>query len=92
LEAGTLRNQKQKCRKKTKKVGLSFIFFSWIMYGFILVIPLLHIYSRIKFFICAALYVSSHAFFWVGVLILGREVVDKYGGYKLLSMIKRRKG
>lgn len=76
---------------KLKKAGFILIVISWIIYSLILIIPFLPLYLSMKLFLGAVLYLSSHAVFWLGVLILGREVLNKYKDFNLLRRLRRIK-
>lgn len=92
MEAETLGTHLGMTKKKLKKAGLILIAVSWIIYSLILIIPFLPLYLKTKLFLGAVLYLSSHAVFWLGVLLLGREVLNKYKGLNLLSRLKKNKG
>ncbi|HBV99401.1 MAG: hypothetical protein JL50_13290 [Peptococcaceae bacterium BICA1-7] len=91
MEEGTLCIHKGMLNTKLKKAGLILIVISWIIYSLILIIPFLPLYLSMKLFLGAVLYLSSHAVFWLGVLILGREVLNKYKDFNLLRRLRRIK-
>jgi len=83
-------NQKQKINNLKIKIGFCLVIFSWIIYSFIFIIPFWPAVLNLKLIIGSILYLLSHAFFWIGVLILGRKFSHKYKGFDLLNRLKKR--
>ena len=64
-----------------KKMGIILIIASFILYGSILLIPFTPFTSGTKVVLGTALAVAGEVSFWVGGIILGKEVVQKYKKY-----------
>lgn len=71
---------------RIKSIGLVLITLSWIIYGIIFITPFSSLNLKIKALICTISYCSSHVVFWTGVLIVGKEVANKY---KVMSLLRR---
>ena len=61
-----------------KKVGIFLIILSCILYGGLLLVPFIPYTVRTKTVITTALIISGEGAFWVGGIILGKELVTKY--------------
>lgn len=61
-----------------KKIGFTLIVASFVLYGLILFVPSLPFSISVKGAITGGLIVFGEVTFWVGGLILGKEVVQKY--------------
>ncbi|SFR01059.1 transporter suffix domain-containing protein [Desulfoscipio geothermicus] len=66
---------------KFRKLGAGFIVLSFILYGLILVVPFTPFSTGVKVGISTALAVTGEVSFWVGGLILGKEVVVRLKKY-----------
>jgi hypothetical protein len=64
--------------KLLKKIGILLFVLSFVLYGLILLIPLLSVSLKAKTIITTSLIVSGEITFWSGGLILGKEVMRKY--------------
>ncbi|WP_240903807.1 transporter suffix domain-containing protein [Chengkuizengella sediminis] len=64
-----------------KKLGFILIIFSFIFYGLILIVPFLNVSTGFKTAVTGILIIVGEISFWVGGLILGREVVKKYRNF-----------
>lgn len=76
---------------KIMNVGLLLITFSWVIYGIIFITPFFCLTLKLKALICTVSYCSSHVIFWLGVLILGKEAVNKYKSFNLFNLLRRLK-
>lgn len=64
-----------------KKIGVLLIILSFVLYGGLLLVPFTPYTTGTKAVISTVLIVSGEASFWLGALILGKELVKKYGKY-----------
>lgn len=62
-----------------------FILLSFPLYGLILWVPFTPLVTENKILLSAGLFVASEIAFWGGVMVLGREVVDRYKVYFTIS-------
>ncbi|MDE3837794.1 hypothetical protein C0966_00020 [Bacillus methanolicus] len=78
-------SQKQKTlsskRSTLRKVGIGLIIMSFVLYGALLLVPLIPFSTGTKVIISSVLVLSGEITFWVGGIILGKEVVTKYRKY-----------
>jgi hypothetical protein len=58
-----------------KWLGIGLIVISSVLYGSILAIPFLSLTLKAKAAVTTALIITGEATFWIGALILGKEVV-----------------
>lgn len=61
-----------------KRWGFGLIIASCILYGLLLVVPLLNVSIGTKTITATVLVISGEVSFWVGGIIVGKEVVKKY--------------
>jgi predicted membrane channel-forming protein YqfA (hemolysin III family) len=61
-----------------KKLGLLLVILSFVLYGFIFLLPFLNAQASTKVWITTILVFAGEASFWLGGIILGREFVKKY--------------
>lgn len=74
------------------KIGIALVAASFILYGSILVVPLTPFAGKTKIIIGSALAVSGEISFWVGGIILGKEVITKYRKYlNPMNWLKRKR-
>lgn len=67
------------------------IVISYLIYGFVFIIPLLHFKLKTTMIFCALLYVTSHAMFWIGTAIMGRNILNSPILTNLLKCLKTLK-
>jgi hypothetical protein len=63
---------------KLRKVGITLIISSFILYGGLLIVPLTPFSTSGKLTFSSILVVMGEITFWIGGIILGREVVGRY--------------
>lgn len=68
-----------------RALAAMFIMLSFPLYGMILWVPFAPFPPEIKIFLSAGLFVASEIAFWGGVMVLGKEVVDRYKVYFSIS-------
>ncbi|ACV61656.1 hypothetical protein Dtox_0746 [Desulfofarcimen acetoxidans DSM 771] len=61
-----------------RKSGIGLVVLSFILYGLILLIPFVSFSTGIKVTISTVLVVLGEISFWVGGIILGKEVISRY--------------
>ncbi len=66
---------------RLKKVGLGLVVLSFILYGGILLVPFLPFSTGVKIAVSSGLAVAGELSFWIGGLILGREIIARYKKY-----------
>ena len=66
---------------KLRKLGIGLIVLSFILYGFILLVPFIPYSTGIKVTISSGLAILGEISFWVGGIILGKEVIARYKKY-----------
>ena len=66
---------------KRRKLGISLVVLSFILYGLILLVPFVPYPTGIKVTISSILAVLGEISFWVGGIILGKEVIARYKKY-----------
>jgi len=60
-------------------IGLALVGLSFPIYGMLLVVPMLTLSIEGKALLSAAIVVAGEAAFWLGAIILGREVLSPLG-------------
>ena len=65
----------------TFKAGIFLIIMSCVLYGSILLVPMTSYNLATKAVITTTLVVTGEISFWVGGLLLGKELVTKYRSY-----------
>ena len=63
--------------KKDRIIGLSLIILSWVIWGFLIMVPFLKIGVKTKAAAIVTLLIATNIF-WVGVAMLGKELAQKY--------------
>jgi len=63
-----------------RRLGLGLIVLSCLFYGGLFLVPMTALSSKGKIALSSALVISGEASFWIGGLILGKEMVAKYRG------------
>jgi len=63
-----------------RRLGLGLIGLSCLLYGGLFLVPMTSLSSKGKVALSSALVISGEASFWIGGLILGKEVIAKYRG------------
>ncbi|HII06901.1 MAG TPA: transporter suffix domain-containing protein [Methanotrichaceae archaeon] len=61
-------------------LGFSLVALSFILYGCLLLVPMTPFSTEGKVALSSLLVISGEASFWIGGLILGREVIARYHG------------
>ena len=74
------------------KLGILLILLSGIAFAIMLFIPFLNIESRYKVIGSSIAFVVMEVFFWVGGLLVGKELFTKYKSYINPVNWFRRKG
>lgn len=64
-----------------KKIGLALIILSFINWGIIFIIPFIPINNTVKVTSVGFLAVVSEIFFWIGAILVGKEMAQKYRRY-----------
>jgi len=79
--------------KKWKiRLGLALITISVIIFLTLLAIPFLGFDLKIKLTLLTALAITGEAFYWVGILLIGKEAWKKYKAYlKSGTWIEKKK-
>ena len=76
---------------KLSKLGICLVVLSFILYGFILLVPFIPYSTSIKVTISSVLAILGEISFWVGGIILGKEVIARYKKYmNPFSWFKRK--
>ncbi|WP_459908153.1 transporter suffix domain-containing protein [Desulfotomaculum defluvii] len=73
---------------KSNKTALLLIIVSYIVYGFVFIIPFLHLDLKTKIICCSALYITSHVIFWAGTAIIGKSILRSHILVNLLNRLK----
>lgn len=68
-------------KSRTKKIGVFLVVLSCVLYGGLLLVPFTHYTVSTKAAISSALIILGESSFWLGGLILGKELVTKYRKY-----------
>jgi len=68
-------------KSRAKKLGIFLIVLSFVLYAGLLLVPFIPLTIGIKAAISTTLIISGEATFWVGCLILGKELAKKYKKY-----------
>jgi len=75
-----------------KKLAIYLVFGSFVPYLFIFVLPFLPISNSLKTSFVPVLIILGEGMFWIGGLIVGKEVIKHYRGYiNPMNWIKKRK-
>jgi hypothetical protein len=61
-----------------RKLGLALIIVSCILWGAVLLVPMLTLSLAHKGLVSTGLILISEAIFWVGILISGKELAHRY--------------
>jgi hypothetical protein len=64
-----------------RKLGLLFLFLSFLLYGFVIVIPFLGFSGGLTAVTITSLIISAELSFLVSIIILGRQLAKKYRSY-----------
>jgi len=59
-------------------LGMALFILSFVLYGFLLLVPLSPFSSEGKIALSAAVVILAESSFWLSVIILGREAIAKY--------------
>ena len=80
-------------RPWVKKTGIFLVILSFVLYGGLLLVPFIPYGAGAKAAVTSAIIVSGEASFWLGAIILGKEVVTKYRKYfNPANWFKKRDG
>jgi len=74
-----------------KRIGIFCIVLSFALYALLLAVPFLPAGASVKTAAAAGLVIAGEVTFWVGGLLLGREVMKKYRRYFSPSYWMNRK-
>ncbi len=80
-EPQTLAGEKPAGRPRMKKLGLLLVALSFMLYGGILLVPFTPFATATKAAITTGLIITGEISFWLGALLLGKEIVAKYKRY-----------
>jgi hypothetical protein len=69
--------------------GMALIALSFILYGGLLLVPMVPFSDKGKVAISALLVISGEASFWIGAFILGKEAVSKFRSINIRDWISR---
>lgn len=61
-----------------KKIGIIFIVLSFVLWLLIPVIPFLSFSAGLKTAIVSGLFIGGEVFFWLGALLAGKDIVQKF--------------
>lgn len=73
-------NQPEK-RPLLFKIGIGLVVASFVFYGGVLLVPFTGFSGKVKIIIGTTLAILGEASFWIGGIILGKEVVTRYRKY-----------
>ncbi|WP_257348527.1 transporter suffix domain-containing protein [Pseudalkalibacillus decolorationis] len=65
-------------KPKSRKLGIGLLIFSLVAWGLILAVPFLPVEVKTKIIISSGLAVIAEIAFWIGGILLGKEVVRRY--------------
>lgn len=74
-------NNKSSKRPFLTKIGIALVVASFVFYGCVLLVPFTPFPGKTKIIMGTTLAVLGEATFWIGGIILGKEVVAKYKKY-----------
>lgn len=72
-----------------KKIGIALFVLSFALYGLLLIMPLVSLSLEVKATLSVMIVISAEGSFWLSVIILGREAIDKYRKIDLRARISR---
>lgn len=75
-----------------KWLGLGLIAASFAFYGGLLLVPFAPFSTSGKILLSSLLVICGEGSFWIGVLILGKQVVSRYRSFNLRSCLGRIRG
>ena len=61
-----------------RTLGITLFILSFAFYGFLLIVPFVALTSEAKAALSIMLVVLGESSFWLSVIVLGREIIDKY--------------
>ena len=61
-----------------KRIAIILVFLSFVLYGLLLIVPFMPLAGSTKIWLSTFIVVVGEVSFWVGGIILGKEVVSKY--------------
>ncbi|MQR97315.1 transporter suffix domain-containing protein [Fictibacillus phosphorivorans] len=61
-----------------KKIGITFIILSFVLWILIPVIPFLSLGAGVKTAIVSGLFIGGEVFFWLGALLAGKDIVKNF--------------
>jgi len=64
-----------------KKIGIALVILSCVLYGGLFIVPFIPCSVATKAIISTSLVISGEASFWIGGIILGKELVSKFRYY-----------
>ncbi|WP_134217410.1 transporter suffix domain-containing protein [Pelotomaculum sp. FP] len=82
-ESQILPDQKHQEANKSllKKIGIALVILSCVLYGGLFIVPFIPCSVATKAIISTSLVISGEASFWIGGIILGKELVSKFRYY-----------
>lgn len=63
--------------KKSRIIGFSLIILSWVFWGMIIIVPFLKLGIKTTAVVLTILFIASNIF-WVGAILIGKELAQKY--------------
>lgn len=72
-----------------RKLGITLFVLSFVLYGLLLIMPLVSLSVEVKATLSVMIVILAESSFWLSVIILGREAIDKYRKIDLRAMISR---
>ena len=68
-------------KNKLIKLGIGLILLSGVAFAIMLIIPFLDFKPRVKVIGTSAAFIAMEVLFWVGGLLVGKELFTKYKSY-----------
>lgn len=66
---------------KWRTVGISLVVISFVLYGCLFLVPFIPVSGAAKVGISTALIVTGEITFWLGGILLGKELINRYKRY-----------
>ena len=80
---------RRKIRAWKRTLGVVLFVLSFALYGFLLIMPLVSLSIEVKATLSVMIVISAEGSFWLSVIILGREAIEKFRKTDLKSRISR---
>ena len=82
-----LTETRREIRGWKRTLGITLFVLSFAFYGFLLIVPFVALTSEAKAALSIMLVVLGESSFWLSVIVLGREIIDKYRKIEWRSQI-----